>query len=301
MRDTSLAARLELLRESSRVLPLPSGKTLRVVDDEAIVRLAGLYESASPAAPQAADPATAKREAELTALRAGICPRRYLRNIGVLGLQGQIRLLQTKAGLAGLGGLGGFVAEILARAGIGELILVDPDQTSEENLNRQLLVTEDTLGWDKVEAARERLQRVNSAVSLVTHRLAGDAASFGHVFAGAKIVIDALDSLPARYELQEAARLLGTPMVHGAIGGLSGQVTTIFPGDPGLSAVYGPRGSAGPHGVEALVGNPSATPAMIAALQAQEVIKLATGVGQPLRGKLLILDAMSPYAAIIDL
>jgi len=289
--DCDCETRLRRLEEASQPVQLPSGKTLRVVGDETI---RGLVD------PDQIGPA-GKRDVELAALGAGLCPRRYLRNVGTLGLDGQARLLSARVGVAGLGGLGGFVAEILARAGVGELVLVDPDQAGEDNLNRQLLVTEENLGWDKIEAARDRLERVNSAVSLTVHRLAGDAAIFTQLFGGAKVIVDALDSLPARFDLWEAARNLGVPMVHGAIGGLSGQVTTIFPGGPGLEAIYGPRDAVRQRGVEELVGNPSATPAMIAALQAQEVIKIVAGIGEPLRGKLLILDTMTPYASIIEL
>lgn len=272
----------------------PGGKTL-VLDDAVISRLAAESAGRSPAPP------AEKRAVEVAALAAGICPRRYLRNIGTLGLEGQARLLQARVGQAGLGGLGGTLAEILARAGVGELVLVDPDVFSQDNLNRQFLATEDDVGRSKTEAAVRRLGRVNSATTVTVHAVSGDGESFSRLFAGVDVVVDALDSLPSRFDLEDAARRLGVPMVHGAIAGLSGQVTTFFPGDPGLEALYGPRRTAAARGVEALVGNPSATPAMIAALEAQEVLKIVTGVGKPLRRKLLILDALSPYAAVVEL
>lgn len=282
----------------------PGGKTM-VVDGVTIGRLVSeLSTGASRLRRRAADPnalARVKRGVELAALDAGLCPRRYLKNIGTVGLGGQARLLRARVGLAGLGGLGGTIAEILTRAGVGEMVLVDPDVTSEDNLNRQLVVMEDNLGRSKVEAALDRLRRVNSATVFETHRVSGDRDSFARLYAGALVLVDALDSLPARFALEDAARSLGVPLVHGAIAGLSGQVTTVFPGDPGLEALYGQREGAGTRGVEALVGNPSPTPAMIAALEAQEVLKIVTGIGQPLRRKLLILDALSPYAAIVDL
>jgi len=242
-----------------------------------------------------------RRRLELAALEAGVVPRRYLRNIGTLGLEGQSALLRAAVGVAGLGGLGGSVVEILARAGVGELILIDPDSFTEDNLNRQLLAVESNVGRPKVEAAAERLAAVNSSVTVRTHRLTGDEDSFTRLFRRASVLVDCLDSLPARFALQDAARSLGLPLVHGAIAGLSGQVASIFPGDPGLESLYGPREAAPERGVELLVGNLAPTPAVVAALQAQEVVKILTGTGQPLRRRLLVLDAAAGYASVIDL
>lgn len=242
-----------------------------------------------------------RRGLEIATLRAGMSPRRYLRNLGTLGLEGQARLLEASVGVAGLGGLGGTIAELLARAGVGELVLVDPDTISEDNLNRQILATERNVGRTKVEAARERLALVNSAVSVATHRLRAEAADFTRLFRGTSVAVDALDNMASRFALQDAAAALGLPFVHGAIAGLSGQVATIFPGDPGLEALYGPRNTTRDRGVETVVGNPSPTPAMVAAVQAQEVVKLISGVGRPLRRRLLLLDALTGYAAVVEL
>ncbi len=299
MVDYDLEAAVRKLAAASVAVEFPPGGTTRVVSDLAIRSLASELRAGAGNDPNAF--ARVKRGLELAALDSGLCPRRYLRNIGTLGLAGQARLLRARVGLAGLGGLGGTVAEILTRAGVGELVLVDPDVTSEDNLNRQLVVTEDNLGRSKIEAALGRLRRVNSATGFETHQVSGDRDSFSLIYSGAAVLVDALDSLPARFALEDAARDLGVPLVHGAIAGLSGQVTTIFPGDPGLEALYGASGANGAQGVEATVGNPSPTPAMIAAIEAQEVLKIVAGVGLPLRRKLLVLDAMSPYAAIIDL
>jgi len=101
-----------------------------------------------------------------------------------------------------------------------------------------------------------------------------------------------LDQLPARMMLQSVCQTLGIPLVHGAIGGYIGQVTTIFPGDAGLCALYG-EGRVPERGAEVEWGNPAATPMMIAAWQIQEVVKLLTGKGDLLRGRLLFLDAES--------
>ncbi|MCL6581267.1 MAG: HesA/MoeB/ThiF family protein [Firmicutes bacterium] len=263
----------------------------------------------------AADP-RARRDVALALLEAGLCPRRYLRNVEVVGLEGQARLLKARVGIAGVGGLGGTVVELLARAGVGELVLVDPDAASEDNLNRQVLVTTTALGRAKVELAATRVAEVNPAVTVRPHRVRGDRQTFAELFRGVDVAVDALDNVGDRLVLQEAVRALGVPLVHGAIAGLTGQVTTVFPQDPGLEVLYGTGGglrdpAAGGDADDTGVGTRpgetrppgslSATAALVAAAQAQEVLKLLTGTGRPLRGRLLVLDSLSPYAAIVDL
>ena len=105
------------------------------------------------------------REAEIAALRGGLCPARYERTIGTFGLEGQARLLESSAAVAGCGGLGGWITEILARAGVGRLILIDGDVFDENNLNRQLYATEENIGEPKAAAAAERVRQVNSGVT----------------------------------------------------------------------------------------------------------------------------------------
>ncbi len=285
-------ARLGDLSSPAEVAP---GRPVRAVDEPAVAALAASL------APPGPNRARVKRRLEIAALRAGLAPRRYLRNLGTLGLEGQARLLEARVGVAGLGGLGGLVSETLARAGIGELVLVDPDVATDDNLNRQLLATEETLGRPKVDVAAARLAAVNSATTVETHRLRAEENDFARLFRGTAAVVDCLDSVPARFALFRAAASVGAPLVHGAIAGLSGHVTTFFPGDPGPEVLYGPLDPRRDRGIETLVGNPSATPAMIAALQAQEVVKVLSGVGQPLRGRLLVLDALSGYAAVFEL
>jgi molybdopterin/thiamine biosynthesis adenylyltransferase len=107
---------------------------------------------------------------------------------------------------------------------------------------------------------------------------------------GASVLVDALDALPTRLALQRAARRLGVPMVHGAIAGYVGQVMTIFPEDAGLYGLYGDE-HVPERGIEAQWGNPAATPMMVAAWQVQEVVKLLTGRGEPLRHRLLFMDS----------
>jgi len=291
MPDGSSIPPAEDIAAASIEVETPDGRTVRIIRGADLEALA-VHPPASPAD---------RRRLELAALDAGVVPRRYLRNLGTVGIGGQAVLLRSRVGVAGLGGLGGLVAELLARAGVGELVLIDPDTVSEDNLNRQLLAGEGNIGRVKVEVAAERLARINSAVGVTVHRLAGDRVSFTRLFEGASVLVDCLDNLPARFALQDAARALGIPFVHGAIAGLSGQVASFFPGDAGLESIYGPRETAPQRGVETVVGNPAPTPALVAALEAQEVVKILTATGRPLRGRLLILDTAAGCASVVDL
>ena len=236
------------------------------------------------------------REVEIQALEQRILPARYLRSLGTVGWEGQIKLLQATVAVVGLGGLGGYIVEGLARAGVGRLILVDPDAFIEHNLNRQILGTEANLGVPKVEAARARVAEINSAVEVITHAVKASAENLPQLLKGADVVVDALDRLPSRLVLQDAAQSLGIPMVHGAIGGMTGQVMTILPGDEGLYALYG-RGEVPERGIEAEQGCPTATPMMVAAWQVQEVLKILLGKGELLRHRMLLMDA---EAGVVD-
>lgn len=240
------------------------------------------------------------REVEIRALKARILPARYERNQGTVGWEGQVKLLESTVALAGCGGLGGWIIEGLARMGVGHLIIIDGDAFEENNLNRQALCTETNLGQFKTEAARERVARVNSATEVTVHPVMADEESMREILASADVVVDALDTLPTRLVLQKVAQSLGIPVVHGAIGGYIGQVMTVFPDDEGLYAIYG-RGDVPERGVEALLGNPAATPMMVAAWQIQEVIKILLGAGELLRNRMLFMDAESGVAEILEI
>lgn len=236
-------------------------------------------------------------EIQIISLKEGVIPFRYLRNIGTIGIDGQIKLLQSTVAVVGAGGLGGTVIELLARQGIGHIIIIDNDRFSEQNLNRQLMSTEENLGEYKARAASRRVKEINSAITITTflERLNNENAT--ELLAGVRVVVDGLDNLPSRYAVENACRRLGIPYVYGAIAGFSGQVMAIYPEDAGLMSVYGPPDSRLEHGIEIKIGTPSATPAVVAAWQVQEVIKIITGIGKPLRNYLLMFDTME---SIVD-
>lgn len=241
------------------------------------------------------------REVELAALEGGVVPLRYLRNLGTVGVEGQIRLLRSTVAVAGLGGLGGFVTEALARMGVGRLILIDSDVFEEHNLNRQLLSTEGKLGAEKAQAARERVEAVNGAVETVVHAEMITHESLPRLLEGADVVVDALDRLPTRLVLQDSVQELDIRMVHGSIAGFLGQVMTVFPDDPGLHSLYGEGEDLPEQGLEAQLGTPPATPMAVAAWEAQEVVKILTNQGELLRHRLLVMDMESGTAQVMQL
>lgn len=232
------------------------------------------------------------REVETTALQQGIIPCRYLRNIGTIGLDGQIRLLHSTVAVVGAGGLGSTVIELLARQGIGHLIIVDNDRFTEQNLNRQIMSTEENLGEYKVTVAAKRVKEINSATTVTTFRERLIRENAQSLLSGAHVVVDGLDNLPSRMAVEQACRQLAIPYVYASIGGFNGQLMTIFPEDVGLSSLYGSSSDIVPEqGIETRIGNPPATVAMIAALQVQEVVKIITGAGTPTRNQILLVDA----------
>jgi len=241
------------------------------------------------------------KEIEIAALEKGIIPLRYQRNIGTIGLKGQIKLLRSTVAVVGAGGLGGGAIELLARQGIGHIVIIDSDCFTEENLNRQLMSTEKSLGKYKAIIAAKRVKKINSAVTVTPGIKKITPENAHNLIKKAQVVVDGLDDLPSRFVVEKAARDLGIPFIYGAIAGFSGQLMTIFSKDAGLSSIFGPPGDLSVQGVELEMGNPSATPAMVMAWQVQEVIKIITGVGKPLRNRLLWFDAEEGTTGVIEL
>lgn len=233
-----------------------------------------------------------KRIVEIAALEADIIPDRYQRSIGTVGTEGQIKLLEAKVGVIGAGGLGGFVLELLSRMGVGRLVVVDGDSFTDSNLNRQLLGLETNLGKSKVRAAAERIIEVNSSVEVETHHCLGTSSNLPEIFKGCDLVLDCLDNLPSRFDLEKVCGELGITMIHGAIAGFLGQIAVIRPDQPLLSAIYGNIAESGAkRGVETQLGNPAATPAMLASWQVNEAVKYLAGLeGVLASDKLLIID-----------
>ncbi len=233
------------------------------------------------------------REVEICALREGIIPLRYHRSIGSIGTDGQVALLQSTVTIVGAGGLGGVVCEILARTGVGELILIDGDSYDESNLNRQIHSMENNLNRYKVDASRKRVASINSAVSVRACETVLTEHNIAEHLSGSDVVVDCLDNIPDRFLVQKYCQGEEIPFVHGAVAGMMGQVMTIYPGDVGLRTLYGDEEAASSHGMEVSLGNLGTVVTTVAALQTQEVVKIVTGVGEPMRNRVLFLDLVS--------
>ena len=246
---------------------------------------------------------TSRRMVELTALKKDVVPERYERSMGTLGLSGQIKLLEARVGVIGAGGLGGFILELLARMGVGTLVIVDGDCFADSNLNRQLLGLEGNIGSSKVEAAAERIARVNGATEVIACHCRGDLSNLPDIFKGCDLVIDCLDNLSSRFDLEKACAQLNTMMIHGAIAGFLGQIAVIRPQKPMMAAIYGEMPAEGSgRGVEVKLGNPSFTPAMLASWQAGEAVKILAGLEGVLpEGVLLIIDMQSGESYRVEL
>ena len=231
-------------------------------------------------------------EVELLAVEAHLLPWHHRRSLGTTGWEGLARLMRATVAVVGLGGLGGYVVEGLARMGVGHLILIDGDVFAEHNLNRQLFSQESNLGLPKAEVARQRVADVNGAVDVTVHAAFATAETLPALLRGADLLVDCTDQLPIRFVMQEVAQKMGLPLVHGAIAGYVGQVMTILPGDAGLKGLYG-CGDVPERGIEVELGNPAATPMMVAAWEVQEAVKVLLGRGHLLRNRLLFMDAES--------
>jgi molybdopterin-synthase adenylyltransferase len=235
---------------------------------------------------------------EAAALERGILPARYQRNREAISVMDQLTLFRSSVAVIGCGGLGGYIIEELARLGVGRLVVIDPDLFEEHNLNRQLFSSPANLGQAKVKAAAARVNAVNPAVTLVPVQAALSLENGAGLLGGCQAAVDALDTIQVRLELADVCAGLNIPLVHGAIAGWYGHVTTQFPGDDTLQTIY--RSWKAGKGVEQTLGNPSFTPALVASLEVAEVCKLLTGQGTTLRGRQLMIDLFSMEMHVIN-
>ena len=225
------------------------------------------------------------------ALKMGIYPYRYLRNLDVISPEEQLTLAESQVAVIGAGGLGGNVILLLARMGIGRMVVVDLDVFEETNLNRQALCTIESLGMLKASEAVSAVAAVNPGVKVIPYETKLISSNVEKMLAGSDVVVDALDNVPDRLLLQDAAQKMGIPLVHGALAGFEGWVMTIFPGDSGLKNIYGAqKESNNTESPQALLGVPGVTPSLIAAMQVMEVIKILLKRGNIIRNRMLHVD-----------
>jgi len=227
---------------------------------------------------------------EEAALELGLLPARYQRNRHCISTLQQYSLFRSRAVIIGCGGLGGYLIEELARLGVGNLVLIDYDVFEEHNLNRQLLSSADVLNRPKVDVALERVRAINPAVNVTPLKTFFSSENGRELVLGADVVLDGLDTIPARLELAHICHEMSVPVVHGAIGGWYGQIATQMPGDNISPQIFG---ITPPHkGIETDLGNPSFTPGVVASLQVAEACKILLREGRCLSRRFLFINLL---------
>ena len=221
--------------------------------------------------------------------------RRYARHLVLpqVGPEGQRRLKAARVLLVGVGGLGSPAAMYLAAAGVGALGLVDHDAVEVSNLQRQVLHGTAAVGTSKLASAAARLRDLNPAVAIECHEVRLTSANALGILAEYDVVVDGSDNFPTRYLVNDACALLGRPDVFGSIHRFEGQVS-IFWADRGpcYRCLY--REAPPPELVPSCEegGVLGVLPGIVGSLQAVEAIKLVLGIGEPLVGRLLLVDAL---------
>lgn len=221
---------------------------------------------------------------------------RYQRHLNLpeFGVEGQRRLLESRVLLIGAGGLGCPLAQYLAAAGVGTLGLVDFDVVEPSNLQRQVLFGTADVGRLKVDVVRERIEAMNPDVTVETYAERVTSANALELFREYDVIVDGTDNFPTRYLSSDACVLLGKPIVYGAILRFEGQASSfdatrgpcyrcLFPEPP-------PPGSVPSCAEGGVLG---VLPGIIALIQATETVKLLTGIGEPLIGRILTYDALA--------
>ena len=223
--------------------------------------------------------------------------QRYARHIAMpeFGMDGQRKLKAARVLCIGAGGLGSPITMYLAAAGVGCLGLVDPDVVEVSNLQRQLLFGQSAVGRPKLDAARERLLDINPHLSVEAYAERFNATNALRIAANYDIIIDGTDNFPTRYLSNDVAVWLKKPNVYGSILRFEGQVGVFAPhlGAPCYRCMspQPPKPGLVPSCAEG--GVLGVLPGLIGTMQALEAIKLITGIGQPLLGKLLHVDTLS--------
>ncbi len=223
--------------------------------------------------------------------------RRYARHLAIpeFGIEGQRRLKAARVLCIGAGGLGSPISLYLAAAGVGGLGLVDPDVVEITNLQRQILFGQRDLGRKKLEAARDRLLDVNPHLDVRLHPELFNAANAMRIAADYDVIIDGTDNFPTRYLSNDVAVWLRKPNVYGSILRFDGQVGVFAPhlGAPCYRCMCPQPPPPGLVPSCAEGGVLGVLPGLIGTMQALEAIKIITGIGQPLLGKLLHVDTLS--------
>lgn len=225
---------------------------------------------------------------------------RYSRQIALpeLGMEGQLKLQQARVLVIGAGGLGCPALQYLAAAGVGTLGVMDHDIVEASNLQRQILYSEEDIGKSKARTAQKKLSLINSFIQVNAYTEKLHSGNIEQVFTEYDIIVDGTDDLHLRYLINDACYAMQKPMVYASLHRFQAQVSVFHhPAHASLAPTYRCLFPDVPETTTQLtceiLGVPAFLPGMAGTLQAAEVIKLITGLGEPLSGRLLILDALS--------
>lgn len=216
------------------------------------------------------------------------------------GEQAQLKLKAAKVLVVGAGGLGCPVLQYLAAAGVGTLGIVDDDVVSLSNLQRQILFTADEVGQSKAQCAAARLQAMNPHIRCIPHTVRLGLDNALELIGQYDLVIDGTDNFPTRYLINDACVLADKPLVYGALYTFQGQASVFnYQGGPTYRCIFPepPKPEDSPNCSE--IGVVGVLPGLIGTIQATEAIKVLTGVGQVLSGKLLLWDALTMQPQVI--
>ncbi len=221
-----------------------------------------------------------------------------------LGEEGQRRLSAAKALLVGAGGLGSPIATYLTAAGIGTLGIIDADKVSISNLQRQTLYNEDEVGQSKVQCAYQRLHCLNKEVDIQVNDCFLSEDNADEIISAYDLVVDGCDNFATRFLINDHCLRLGKPYVYGSIQGLNGQVSVF--GLPDASGkVHSYRDLYDEEELTSMTPPSKAvlgiTPAITGSVEANQVLQIAAGFGEPLIGRLWSIDLRTMESYIIDL
>jgi len=215
--------------------------------------------------------------------------QRYQRQMMVAGWgeEGQRKLKAARVFVAGAGGLGSPASIYLAVAGVGHITICDFDSPDLSNLNRQILHNDSRIGTNKALSAAMTLRALNPAIEVTALPTRIEEDNVDALVGEAQVIVDCMDNFPTRYLLNASAFRKGIPFVHGSVWGLEGKLTFIHTPETACLQCLFPV--APPRAVFPVLG---ATPGTMGCLQAMEVVKYLTGVGQTLKGRMLVWDGI---------
>lgn len=226
---------------------------------------------------------------------------RYARQLLLpeIGEEGQRKLSEAKVLVAGVGGLGSPISIYLAGAGVGTLGLVDDDVVSVSNLHRQVLYDEASVGQSKALCAQARLQSLNSDINIRAHSLRLSADNARDIISQYDIVVDGTDNFATRFIISDICAELHKPYVYGAICGLDGQVAILCHGHATYRTLFNEEETLSmPHPGKQVTG---VTPAIVGSVEANQVMQLICGFGEPLIDKLWSIDLCTMQSFIINI